>query len=119
VPDAAAWCQRTQAGQVVKFIGGQLRPRWQVQACTSGPEVLEPPGAQLLAASGIFAYCGTFDVRDAVACSRTTRNSASCKDSEAGLDPRAVTLDGERLILLAPSGREMSGSGSSPGSCDE
>jgi hypothetical protein len=66
------------------------------------PDLLDLPLPQRLAEQGLVGYCGTYEVRD----------SQVIHHREFGLEPsldgtaqtRAVTLDGDQLILGTPDG---------------
>jgi hypothetical protein len=74
-----------------------------------GPEVLDLPPYQLLAAKGFLAYCGKFEVRDGQVIHHREFGNLLMM-SEHRREPRSVVLDGDRLILARPPVREMNGS---------
>ena len=94
--DPQGYLVYTPDGHVIVQMATRAERDWR------GPEVLELPGTQLMAALGFFAYCGTVEVRDGQAVHRV---EFGILPSWSGrVEPRSVTLDGERLILFAPSG---------------
>ena len=68
-----------------------------------GPEVLELPRPQLVAATGFIAYCGTFELHDGQVIHQ--REFGLFPYMTGNVEPRSVVaLDGDRLILGGPQG---------------
>jgi hypothetical protein len=70
-----------------------------------GPEVLEMPGVQAIAAVGFFAYCGTVEIADGQVVHHI--EFGSFPSFSGRVEARTVVLDGDRLILVAPSGARL------------
>jgi hypothetical protein len=82
----------------------QFEPR--AERTWPGPEVLQMTmGLQTLAALGFQAYCGTFEVRDGQVIHGI--EFGVLPSMSGRVEPRAVVLDGGRLILSLPGGNKL------------
>jgi hypothetical protein len=70
-----------------------------------GPEILQLRGPQAVRALGFGAYCGRFEVRDGQVIHHG--ESGSFPRISGTVEPRSVSLDGDRLILSTPVGVQL------------